>query len=441
MISTTDTLLQIWNRRISRISFVLFLVAVFVGTTMPFGDVITDIADKTTSNVLNQVVFISLFLSSAFCLCTNWNAAWRVGLKEKFLLAFLAWCLLSTAWSDYSIVSLKRFFQLITGTMVFAAMLLNVRSSQETMKYFEGVLYVCLVLSILSVLFIPGAMDPQFQTWRALAPSKNHLGQFAIISGLISFHGARSKHGRARIVSLLMLAIALALLVGSWSVTSMLTFASVTLLGAVFWIIANTFPRHIAVPYSVATCLALTVLGALALRAYPGIFQTLTESFGKDATFSGRTDLWVQMWREASGHILVGTGFAGFWVMDNPDLLWLYEDFVWLPNQAHMGYLDLLNETGIVGVFLVAGMVVAYFINLLKLKQPCFWQWFLISALISNLQESTFFRANCATGVMFTFAYMALQADLAHEEEAEAAGATLPPTPLPSGTPRVKTAQ
>lgn len=418
----------------------LYLVVVFVGTTMPFGDTVTDIADKTTSNVFNQVVFAILFLSSAFCLSTNWEAACRVGRREKVFLAFLAWCLLSTAWSEYSAVSLKRYFQLITGVMVFAAMLLNVDSSRETLKYIEGVIYVCLVLSIMSVLLIPGATDPQFQTWRALAPSKNHLGQFAIISGLISFYGARSKRGRARALSLVMLLISLTLLIGSWSVTSMLTFAGVALLGTVACIIANVFPRQIGIPYALATSLAVTGLAAVALCVYPHTLQAMTDSFGKDATFSGRTDLWAQMWREASGHIVAGTGFGGFWVMDNPDLLWLYEDFVWLPNQAHMGYLDLLNETGIVGVCLVAGMVLACFATLLKLKQACFWQWFVISALISNLQESTLFRANCATGVMLTFAYMALQSDLAHQEQAETAGQTLPPPLLPSGTPRVETA-
>ena len=107
-----------------------------------------------------------------------------------------------------------------------------------------------------------------------------------------------------------------------------------------------------------------------------------------------------------------GCGFGGFWVFDNINLVILYEDYVWLPRQAHMGYLDILNETGLVGLGLFLAMVVAFFKNLLNLGKPFFWKWFLIAALIINFQETTLFRPNILTGVLFIFSYLALYVDL-----------------------------
>jgi O-antigen ligase len=103
--------------------------------------------------------------------------------------------------------------------------------------------------------------------------------------------------------------------------------------------------------------------------------------------------------------------------MGNADLLTLYEKFVWLPRQAHNGYLDILNETGIVGFSIFVCMIAYYFKNLVGFNKPHFWKYFIVAVLIINLQESTLFRQNIITGVIFIFAYIILFFEKAQQSD------------------------
>ena len=151
----------------------------------------------------------------------------------------------------------------------------------------------------------------------------------------------------------------------------------------------------------------------------------LTAIFGKDVTFTGRTDIWEYMFKEIQRHIVLGTGFQGFWTQENPRVILLYKEFVWLPNESHNGYIDVLNELGIVGFGLFIMMIINYFVNLYKHKSYSVWIWFVIIAIITNLQETTFLGSSRLNFSMVIFAYFALFVDayrrnivaLSNEEE------------------------
>ena len=153
------------------------------------------------------------------------------------------------------------------------------------------------------------------------------------------------------------------------------------------------------------------MIGA-AIHFAPDLMLALPDLIGKDITFTGRVDLWIDILEEAQSHFIMGCGYAGFWVVDSVDLLILYEKYVWLPNQSHSGYIDILNETGIVGFSLLLLMIIFYYKNLFRLKDPHFWKWFILATLMINLQETTFFRARHLIGTMFIFSYLALYIQL-----------------------------
>ena len=141
----------------------------------------------------------------------------------------------------------------------------------------------------------------------------------------------------------------------------------------------------------------------------------------QDAT-EGRTDLWEAMIDEAKGHPFLGGGFGGFWTADRDLRLESPEESTWRPTEGHEGYLDLLNETGVVGVFLMALMVIFYFRNAARSRDHSnLWKSLLISVLIVNTMESTLFRLNSFTGWVFVLSYLALYAGLSQEKERTAA--------------------
>jgi O-antigen ligase len=67
-------------------------------------------------------------------------------------------------------------------------------------------------------------------------------------------------------------------------------------------------------------------------------------------------------------------------------------------NEAHNGYLDVLAQTGIVGLLVFGFFVVSGFLILLFTRQeePSVWKWFAmyltLGMLLYNITETTFFR-------------------------------------------------
>ena len=138
------------------------------------------------------------------------------------------------------------------------------------------------------------------------------------------------------------------------------------------------------------------------------ILASLFELAGKNLTLTGRTDLWADIMIEVKKHFLIGCGYKGFWIVDSPKILKIYETYVWLPRSSHNGYLDILNETGFIGLLMVLGIIINYFFTLVKHKVKSFWMWFVVIALIENFTETIFFNTGGLMTLLFIFAYLSL---------------------------------
>jgi len=396
---------------VTKFSFIVFLFFIFFGTSLPFQEVDSHIDE--TSNPVNQIVFSFILTLSLISLAEKkWQLIALIRM-EKFLFLFLIWCFLSVIWSEYSFISFKRLVQIISTVTVSLAILLYTDSSKENLRYYEWILYPYLVLTLLAVLFIPAALDPNFMTWRGLTYTKNSLGQVGLVGIIISFAALHRKSFRKRLIATTMLAISILLLIGSQSMTSITTTILLIILGLLIFIVNNLFFSAPIGRFLITTIILgfLISFGSAVIWA-PDLLSELPGYVGKDATFTGRTDLWLAIWEEIKQHPLQGCGFSGFWVFENYDLTVLKQELFWLPNQAHMGYLDILNETGLVGLSLVLIMIFKYFRNLSKIGTPHLWKWLVIATLIINFQETTLFRPRHLTGVLFIFAYLALYVDL-----------------------------
>ncbi len=177
-------------------------------------------------------------------------------------------------------------------------------------------------------------------------------------------------------------------------------------------------PIGIRKTISLVTATFMTILLFILIFVLPEMLEAIFKSQGKDLTFTGRVDLWADIWSEAQNHLLLGAGFQGFWVVDKR-IEELYTIYNWLPRQAHNGYLDILNELGIVGSILFLLVLINYFIRLLKIKRVQVWKWFVFSALITNITESALLRPKYVTGVMFIFLYLVLITDLNKQKLAD----------------------
>ncbi len=109
--------------------------------------------------------------------------------------------------------------------------------------------------------------------------------------------------------------------------------------------------------------LAVVVLvGALAglwFAAAPGAWERISEA---DGGGSGRAELWLVAWRVVESHPVVGVGFGGFEraaaeYVRQPGQLTTVKLIVDDPHVVHNTYLQMLAETGVVGLALFLGVL------------------------------------------------------------------------------------
>lgn len=393
---------------ISKFSFALFLIIMVFGTATPFREeTIIDINEIGTSNTINQIAYILIFIMSYFVLAKKADQVLYIIKREKFLSLFLLWCFCSILWSNNPITSFKRLFQIITMTNVSLAVLIYSESLIDTLKSFSTIFYVYIVTSILLIALYPAGAIDIYGDWRGLAVHKNHFGQIVLVA-IVLWSILINSDVKFKLINFLFLLLSIILLFGSKSSTSILTFMVLFSMVSLLYLVRTFNKIGMGMFFLVFTMLTICGMAILIYFSAPGLIDSALKIFGKDLTFSGRIELWGDLLSEVKKHLVLGYGYGGFWRIDNPDLIALYDKYTWMPLQGHNGYLDILNETGLVGISLLLCMIICYFKNLLLYGKTHFSTWFIIAALIINLQESILFNRGKLLSALFIFAYLSL---------------------------------
>lgn len=399
----------------ARSGFFVYLVFIFFGTERPF-DVSLQDQVVPTSNILNQSLSL-LFLLSFISLWGKLRQVVDVVGQEKFLALFLGWVVVSMAWSDYPVVTLKRSVAVLGESIICLAFLLRARWSSDALRYLWIVAGVYIVLTVASVIIYPqGAIQWEFPAWSGLAPTKNNLGQISLFSIVILMSVVAYNRGRIQnALHYVLLVLSIVALVGARSTTSFLVCAFLLIVGLLVRLGALSGSRKVAVVYTTIVTVTGVTLALFVFIFTPDFLAALFGVFGKDMTFTGRVDLWEAVLAMTLDRMWQGWGFGAFWVMDGPHLTRLFQQFIWIPNQAHQGYLDVYNQTGLIGFVLLLGMIAGYFRGVARVRTRQVWFWLVIAILVFNLQESLFFRPRHIGHFLFLFSYLALHTDALRE--------------------------
>ena len=401
--------------KIAIFAFMAFLFFMFFGTKMPFQH--REIEQKLGAgggNIINQIVYTSIFLLSLVSLFFRRLDAIAIIKREKLLTIFLAWCLISIVWSYSPIDTAKRFFRTLTVFMVTLSFLVHTTSTKEILKFIKPVLYLYVFLSVVACIVIPGAKDQTFHTWRGFEDQKNGLGSVAVMCIILSYFIYKVETGRAKFIAGIAVLFSLALLFGARSGTAIASFLIIAFCGSLLSIDELFKPLGLGRSASIIVYLfAITMVVAFIL-IYPQIIAVVTEGIGKDPTFTGRTDIWTTMLISISHHPFLGTGYQAFWSVSPPSqyLQHVYQLFIWLPNESHNGYIDITNEVGLIGLGLFLTMIFNYFISMRKLSFPNPWKWIIIAALLGNMLESYLIAFSGINGGLVIVAYLILFAQL-----------------------------
>lgn len=285
---------------------------------------------------------------------------------------FLLMALLAAAsvmWSIDRPLSLRRVVRLatiVTACLAFVLMAWHARRYQNVVR---PLLTLVMAGSVVFAWVFPElAIHHETSAelsgaWRGLANHKNGLGALASITLILWVHAGLTREVRLP-AALAGGALAAACLVLSRSSTSMAT-AAFTL--AFLWIaLRSPQPLRRHLPRLVVALVVMLLVYALAsLDLLPGLktlISPITALANKDATLTGRTEIWAILGEHIARHPLLGTGYGAYWTAgpipgtDAHEFVRRMQGFY--PGSAHNGYLEIVNDLGWIGLACLLGYVV-----------------------------------------------------------------------------------
>lgn len=408
------------------VSLALLFAALPPGLRFATGEV----DGATDAGPIGALQWPLLFLAGAWLVLRRLRLALMlVPWIDRALPLLLAWFLASTLWSAAPEETASRAIRLVA--LVVCAFAYMLASWQPGRLWHQARITLSLLTaaSIAVALLVPeigthNAASPEAGKWRGLTTHKNLLGALAALAALFWAHAWLAREVRAR-SALPWLAVCAIALVGARSTTGLfagLVAGSVTVL----WLRPPAVLRGRAVP---ATAVAV-LLGALVVHVYvvargaasvtEVVLQPVAELAGKDATLTGRADLWGYLLEEIPRHPWLGVGHGAYWLGEHSLSGHAVRELYWIPNQGHNFYLDLVNETGLVGLALFVALVVSWMRTVLRLRRvdhplAVFNAALLVFLLVHGITETAMARPITPLTVLMFFALLDMNRRLFEE--------------------------
>ena len=332
---------------------------------------------------------------------------------------------LSTLWSVDPETSFRRAIAL-GGVTTFAFYLAARVTVSELIDLLAQTLRIILVASVLYYLVSPEAAtmaEPHLGAWRGVLRHKNGLGWVASLGLLVFYYLA--VQGRARTKNVCFAALSVVLVLLSESASSIAITALILGLDLVIAALQRVSGRFYF-GYAVAIIL---LAGAAVL-----LWDEMLDLLGRDASLTGRTDVWTYALEAAAQRPLFGYGYGSFWEAGNARAAYIWLMLEWEFTHAHNGWIETLLELGLVGVTAVGATVGQAMIRCLaavrfgRLAHARFLLQLLNLVLISNLSESGLAQYN-DFGWMIILTVAAI---LGRYAAARRSGALAPPEAAPA---------
>ena len=322
--------------------------------------------DFEQGNSFDAAVFASLLVVGLVVLLGRGRRARLAAIlrKNKPLILFLLYCLVSVIWSDYPVVTFKRWIKALGDLTMVLIVLTDFDPAASLGQFLARPGFTLVPLSILLIRYYP-SLGREYSSWTGeaynigVATGKNSLGFICLIVGLgcvWSLLDAIRAKKRPRAAGPIMaqvaiLALTLWLFRMAQSATSFICF----MIGSGLIMVTRLrllATKPVLVNLMVGVLLFVVLYGLL---INPGV--GLVEAVGRDSTLTGRTDIWKVV-LPLTVNPLFGAGYESFWLGSRLDKIWS-NSWGERPNQAHNGYLEVYLDLGWVGLVLL-GLVMTW---------------------------------------------------------------------------------
>ena len=344
---------QNWLLEINR-NLLVYLFIIFLNVA-PATLLLTGRLDQSMTDASGSVVWqiIELF-AFANCILIARNLGVKGG-KLLFsmlpLLGLLLWAMLSVTWSEYPDLTTRRASRLIVEVTAAVILALSFSTSQGILRTFFRIFFVINLADVLSV-----AMPSISQTsigFAGVHGHKNLAGEFFYMAMPVFFIGILDRSiSRNRAAAFFAFVTAAGMLLASQSKTAIGT-----------GLVATAFVLCSRVAQSkryriLLICFSPILLFALVLLIFLVDLSDIINIVFGDPTLSGRDRIWQYTISKFESGPLGGVGYGALWSV-GPRQNSVFADWQILGaiNEAHNGYLDILSQTGVVGLLLLVAFL------------------------------------------------------------------------------------
>ena len=364
--------------------------------------------DSLSGNPVDRAI-LSVLLALGLIILLRRNINWRGAVSgNKWVFALFLFMGASILWSDYPAVSFKRWVR-SAGDLVMVLIVLSEKRPLEAIGTLVLRLSVVLLpLSIILIKYFPHlgvayTSDGLSTMWIGVTTHKNELGVLALICGIFLFWKMLEawRNRKVEYLDITLMLMVFWLLRGSTTSDSKTSTVAFLLSCCILLSLHVLRPGPRLVGGLIAG--TLTLFGVfIALNAITegladaSLYENLVRATGRDPTLTGRTDLWKDLIGYAAENPVLGRGYGSFWV---GNLSYLWDKFIWLPTQAHNGYLDVVLELGIIGLLLLFGAILSAYRSIIRhFERDASFAGlrlvFFIMILVHNMTESSFLRGS-----------------------------------------------
>lgn len=316
---------------------------------------------------VDRLIYTGLLILGIAVLIGRKSEAGRLLRSNGPILLFFFYCAVSISWSDYPGVAFKRWIKALGDVVIIMIVLTDRHPSLAVKRLLARTGFLLIPLSVLLIKYYPdlGKSFKHYGTsiYFGVTTNKNLLGLICLVFGLGAFwrflSAYRDRGGMHRTRRLVVHGAFLAMVLWLLSAAHSMTGLACFVLGS-FLIAATSFRAVVRSPWAVRLLIALLVCVSFS-TLFLGMGGDALETMGKDATLTGRTDIW-NLVLSLQPNSLVGAGFESFW-LPGPRLDKIWHAYWWHPNEAHNGYIEVYLNLGWIGVFLLAVLIVTGYRN------------------------------------------------------------------------------
>jgi exopolysaccharide production protein ExoQ len=366
-------------------------------------------------NASDRLIKMGMLAISCYLIANRWLLARNLarhlnpGFAGYFILAPL-----SMLWSISPVDTLLRSVSLAAVLMVCFSFGL----ASWTPRRFQRVALPPLLFIMLASLLI-GAISPrlvieagtdvaQLNAWHGISGSKNEFGMLSSFGVIICFNQWLGREGRANWALLGAVASFTCVLL-SRSNTSLFA-CSLAVLSMVLMMRVPLIKKRYTTQLAISIAVLILIYELVIQRVIPGVDVLLAPVLGltgKDTTFSARTTIW----RVIKDHIAlspwVGSGYGAYWVGAIPGTAsYIFLQVMYLyPSESHNGYLEVMNDLGVLGLICLLVFIIFYIRQALQLirtdrSQGVLYLALLFQEMVMDMSESDWFSRSGTAAIL-----------------------------------------